>query len=1044
MFLGVSSAAAQPKLWTNSGSGDWFAPGNWSAGVPDPLNAASLDARIDNGGTAEIGMPGAAVRRLTLGRLSGESGDLLVNGGSLDVAESLLVGEAGDGSLTLAEAGEVEVSGGGGVLDVALHAGSSGVLNVGAGGIPGVLAASEVRFGMGTGAVNFNHQGNAVFDAAINGTGVVSKSGAGTTTLSANSTYSGGTNIYAGELAITNANGLGLGSGPVFVAGDSAALSLGGRVRFRSAGSAGAATIVNSPAGFASGSGGLTLFDNASDAASATIENRGGIHGQGHGGRTEFHATAVAGNATVKNLSATAVHGYGGSTTFFNDSSAGNSDIINSGAGVVFGLSVAGGSTAFSQSSDAGTATIVNDGGMIANSSSGVTTFVSDSSAANAQIFNRAANALGASGGFTSFDHHATAANTVITNRGSGVATSGSGGTTIFQGESSAGSAVIRNEGASATGGTGGATFFSADSTAGAATLYADAGVGGTAPGGFVGFFFNASGGTARAILAGSGASAGVLDISAVPSGITLGSVEGEGVVRLGNRTLSVGAGDANAIYRGSIRDGGALGGVGGSLVKVGGGALTLTGVNDYTGSTIVDDGAVELVDGGQINNAAGSSVGEAVGTSAAMIIRGAGSLWHNTDATSIGSRGEGSVTVAAGGRLQADVELLVNRFAEGEATLTVTGPGSMVTTGGNLRVADEGSGIFRIEAGGVANSDSGYLAPNAETAQATVSILGAGSAWNIAGSLDVGGLGDATMTVGDGGLLSTGFAYVGGYNPSGSGAATVRGTSSLWTLNNSLLVGQLGPGLLSVENGGRISASGGIEIESLGQLTGDGSIQAQVFNNGSVTPGGASGAMFIDGDYTQSGSGSLQVNIESAMSFSQLDVSGEVTLAGVLTISLVEGYVPSGQQSFDILDWDGALTGTFDSIELPTLGGLLTWDDSQLYTAGILSVSGSVLDADFDEDGDVDGDDLTHWESGFGTSGAATHTDGDADGDQDVDGRDFLVWQQQFGVAPPGTSIPEPGATSLIAIGILAAAASACRNAKHGRGSNLPYKAAS
>jgi hypothetical protein len=182
-----------------------------------------------------------------------------------------------------------------------------------------------------------------------------------------------------------------------------------------------------------------------------------------------------------------------------------------------------------------------------------------------------------------------------------------------------------------------------------------------------------------------------------------------------------------------------------------------------------------------------------------------------------------------------------------------------------------------------------------------------------------------------------------------------------------------------------------------------------------------------------QSGSGSLQVNIGSAMSFSQLDVSGEVALAGILTVTLAAGYVPSGQQSFDILDWDGGITGTFDSIEFPTLGGLLAWDDSQLYTAGILSVSGTVLDADFDEDGDVDGDDLTNWESGFGTSGAAIHTDGDADGDQDVDGRDFLVWQQQTGVALPVTSIPEPSATSLIAMSILATA-SAGRSAKHGR----------
>src|SRR5690606_628727 len=44
-------------------------------------------------------------------------------------------------------------------------------------------------------------------------------------------------------------------------------------------------------------------------------------------------------------------------------------------------------------------------------------------------------------------------------------------------------------------------------------------------------------------------------------------------------------------------------------------------------------------------------------------------------------------------------------------------------------------------------------------------------------------------------------------------------------------------------------------------------------------------------------------------------------------------------------------------------------------------------LTADFDNDGDVDGDDLTMWEGGFGNSDA-----GDADGDGDSDGADFLA----------------------------------------------------
>ncbi len=43
---------------------------------------------------------------------------------------------------------------------------------------------------------------------------------------------------------------------------------------------------------------------------------------------------------------------------------------------------------------------------------------------------------------------------------------------------------------------------------------------------------------------------------------------------------------------------------------------------------------------------------------------------------------------------------------------------------------------------------------------------------------------------------------------------------------------------------------------------------------------------------------------------------------------------------------------------------------------------------ADFDNDGDVDGNDLAQWEDNFGA---------DADSDGDTDGADFLAWQRQF-----------------------------------------------
>jgi hypothetical protein len=72
---------------------------------------------------------------------------------------------------------------------------------------------------------------------------------------------------------------------------------------------------------------------------------------------------------------------------------------------------------------------------------------------------------------------------------------------------------------------------------------------------------------------------------------------------------------------------------------------------------------------------------------------------------------------------------------------------------------------------------------------------------------------------------------------------------------------------------------------------------------------------------------------------FDRLSVSGDVSLAGTLQISLINGFTPTLGDSFDILDW-GTLSGTFSTLQLPALGNNLAWDTSQLYTSGVISVT--------------------------------------------------------------------------------------------------------
>lgn len=81
-------------------------------------------------------------------------------------------------------------------------------------------------------------------------------------------------------------------------------------------------------------------------------------------------------------------------------------------------------------------------------------------------------------------------------------------------------------------------------------------------------------------------------------------------------------------------------------------------------------------------------------------------------------------------------------------------------------------------------------------------------------------------------------------------------------------------------------------------------------------------------------------------------------------------------------------------------------------------------LPADFDEDGDVDFNDLEAWQLGYGLTVDAEHYQGDADGDGDSDGADFLVWQEQFtgslALSAISTAVPEPNFLVLISSGVL------------------------
>ncbi|HWK64894.1 MAG TPA: autotransporter domain-containing protein [Rhizobiaceae bacterium] len=168
----------------------------------------------------------------------------------------------------------------------------------------------------------------------------------------------------------------------------------------------------------------------------------------------------------------------------------------------------------------------------------------------------------------------------------------------------------------------------------------------------------------------------------------TIGSLSGAGRVEVGNRTLTV-AGNASTTFSGQVS------GAGGSLVKLGGGMLTLSGTNTYTGPTVV--GLGELRVNGSLGNTA-VSVGPSatlsgVGTIAGPVIVD-GRL---APGQSPGTLTVGSLTLGAGSVL--DYELGQAGVVGGGINdlIEVTGD---LTLDGVLNITDIGGfgpGVYRL-----------------------------------------------------------------------------------------------------------------------------------------------------------------------------------------------------------------------------------------------------------------------------------------------------------------------------------------------------------
>jgi outer membrane autotransporter protein len=204
-FIGVDTAGnghvtvtGPDATWANTTQ---LSVGFVGTGTLNILDGGAVSSSATNVGDFDTGTGSVLI--------SGTGSSLISNGASI-------VGNGGAGTLTLSDEGVLSAQNGTGTVGLAMFAGATGTLNLGADSSnpdnatqPGRLDAVGVTFGEGAGTLNFNHTSiHYDFNPELNSTAAETHrldQLAGTTALNADSSsFSGTTRVLGGTLIVAN------------------------------------------------------------------------------------------------------------------------------------------------------------------------------------------------------------------------------------------------------------------------------------------------------------------------------------------------------------------------------------------------------------------------------------------------------------------------------------------------------------------------------------------------------------------------------------------------------------------------------------------------------------------------------------------------------------------------------------------------------------------------------------------------------------------------------------------------------------------------
>jgi T5SS/PEP-CTERM-associated repeat protein/autotransporter-associated beta strand protein len=298
--------------------------------------------------------------------------------------------------------------------------------------------------------------------------------------------------------------------------------------------------------------------------------------------------------------------------------------------------------------------------------------------------------------------------------------------------------------------------------------------------------------------------------------------------------------------------------------------------------------GTLNIANGSTLLDITGS-VGNGEGSTGMATVNGVGSSWTHLDSLSVGENGNGTLNITRGGVVSAPRAVVGDGFfgnhPNASGTVFVEGAASSLNIVTRLIIGELGTGTLRITDGGLVSDREGSVA-DLSSSFGMVIVDGTGSRWINSERLTIGGNGNGMLSITHGATVSDTSGSIGtgalGFNFGTKGAVIVDGAGSTWTNTSTLAVGEFGTGTLTISNGGAVSShmTGliGYDSGALGIVTVDGA--GSIWNNDGDLFFGSKGTGILN--ITRGGAvSSANTSLGGAFLFFQADASGGATVDG-------------------------------------------------------------------------------------------------------------------------------------------------------------------